>query len=83
VLDDQPGGQANANNLDLNQAHLKTNILLQSHFNRKTLPIDLRTDLNLILEKTVKLVHAIVDVISTNGFLQATLLAMELSQMVV
>jgi pre-mRNA-splicing helicase BRR2 len=69
--------------VELNQTHLKTNILLQSHFNREPISIDLRTDQRLILEKTIRLVHAMVDVISTNGFLQATLLAMELSQMVV
>lgn len=36
-----------------------------------------------MLIKSVKLVHAMIDVISTYGNLNATLLAMELSQMVI
>lgn len=68
---------------DINQPHAKTNILLQCHFDRKPLSVDLRLDQKFILEQSVKLVHAMVDVISTNGQLNATLLAMELSQMIV
>lgn len=45
--------------------------------------MDLRLDQKFILEQAIKLVHAMVDVISTNGHLTATLLAMELSQMIV
>ena len=45
--------------------------------------MDLRLDQKFILEQSVKLVHAMVDVISTHGHLNATLLAMELSQMIV
>lgn len=70
-------------NHDINQPHAKTNILLQCHFNRRPLSVDLRLDQKFILEQSVKLVHAMVDVISTNGHLNATLLAMELSQMIV
>jgi len=36
-------------------------------------------DQKLIVQKAVKLVHAMIDVISTYGNLNATLLAMELS----
>jgi pre-mRNA-splicing helicase BRR2 len=63
---------------NVNQPHAKTNILLQCHFNRKALPVDLRLDQKFILEQAIKLVHAMVDVISTNGHLTASLLAMEL-----
>jgi len=68
---------------DFNEPHAKANLLLQCHFNRRPLSVDLRTDQKMILERAIKLVHAMVDVISTNGFLNATLLAMELSQMIV
>jgi len=68
---------------DINQPHAKTNILLQCHFNRRPLSVDLRLDQKFILEQAVKLVHAMVDVISTSSHLNASLLAMELSQMVV
>ena len=68
---------------DFNQPKAKSNLLLQCHFNRKPLSVDLRLDQKLILQKSVKLVHAMIDVISTYGNLNATLLAMELSQMVI
>lgn len=45
--------------------------------------MDLRLDQKFILEQAGRLVHAMVDVISTNGYLTGTLLAMELSQMLV
>jgi pre-mRNA-splicing helicase BRR2 len=63
--------------------NVKTNILLQSHFLRKNLSIDLELDQKEVLEKSLKLVHSMVDVISTYGWLTPALLAMELSQMIV
>lgn len=44
---------------------------------------DLRIDQRFILEQSVKLVHAMVDVISSHMYLKPVLLAMELSQMIV
>ena len=67
----------------LNTPEQKSNILLQCHFNRTPLSSDLRTDQKYILENSVKLVHAIVDVISSHGYLKQALLAMELSQQIV
>jgi len=58
-------------------------LLLQCHFNRKPLGVDLRLDQRQLLQKSVKLVHAMIDVVSTYGNLNTTLLAMELSQMLV
>jgi pre-mRNA-splicing helicase BRR2 len=75
------GGPSDAS--EYNEPYAKTNLLLQSHFNRRTLGIDLRLDQKVILQKVIKLVHAMVDVLSTNGHLNATLLATELSQMTV
>ena len=63
--------------------NIKANILLQCHFLRKPLSIDLALDQKKILETSIKMVHAMVDVISSSGWLTPALLAMELSQMIV
>lgn len=63
--------------------NVKTNILLQCHFLRRPLSIDLSLDQKEILETSLKLVHAMVDIISTSEWLTPALLAMELSQMIV
>jgi len=64
-------------------AHMKALILLQCHFSRKVVPADLRIDQKSILAEAPKLVQAIVDVISSNGWLKPALAAMELSQMII
>jgi pre-mRNA-splicing helicase BRR2 len=64
-------------------AHAKSLVLLQCHFSRKAIPADLRPDQKLILKDALKLIQAIVDVISSNGWLKPALAAMELSQMIV
>ena len=51
---------------DFSEPHVKANILLQNHFSRKPLPADLQGDQRLILEQAVRLVHAMVDVISSS-----------------
>ena len=61
----------------------KVNLLIQQHFARKVLPVDLALDLKVILGPYIKLLQAIVDVISSQGWLKPALAAMELSQMVV
>ena len=63
--------------------NIKTNILLQTHFLRVPLGVDLSQDQNKVLEISLNMVHAMVDVISSNGWLAPALLAMELSQMIV
>ena len=64
-------------------SNMKALIMLQTHFSRKTLPSDLRADQRIVLKEAVNLIQAIVDVISSNGWLKPALAAMELSQMVV
>lgn len=61
----------------------KVNVLLQSHFSRHELPVDLNSDLNFILSKGCELLQAMVDVIATNGWLIPAIAAMEMSQMIV
>jgi len=61
----------------------KALVLLHCHFSRKALSTDLRTDQKRVLCESINLIPAIVDVISSNGWLKPALAAMELSQMVV
>jgi pre-mRNA-splicing helicase BRR2 len=64
---------------ELNTTSNKSSILLQAHFDRRPLPTDLSLDQRTILKEVIRLVHAMTDVISTNGYLNATLQCMELS----
>jgi len=67
----------------IEDASSKTLVLLQSHFCRQTLPAELGEDLKVVLRDSIKLLQALVDVTSSQGWLKPALAAMELSQMVV
>jgi pre-mRNA-splicing helicase BRR2 len=69
--------------LKLDDPISKVYILLQAHFSRVSLSIDMNIDLKYILELSVKLLQALIDVISSQGWLKPAIAAMELSQMVV
>lgn len=60
----------------------KSFLLLQAYFSRLQLPPDLVTDQTLVLSKVVNLLHACVDVMASNAFLNA-MGAMDLAQMCV
>jgi len=60
----------------------KTSILLQAHFSRLQLSPDLVTDQQVVLSQVVNLLHACVDVMASNTFLNV-LGAMDLAQMCV
>jgi pre-mRNA-splicing helicase BRR2 len=62
--------------------HFKAFVLLQAHFSRMSLPIDLAKDQELVLAKVLGLLSATVDVLSSDGHINA-MNAMEMSQMVV
>ena len=62
--------------------HFKAFVLLQAHFSRMQLPIDLAKDQEIILSKILGLLSATVDVLSSDGHINA-MNAMEMSQMVV
>lgn len=64
------------------QPHVKAFLLLQAHFSRVLLSSELAKDQRFILSVVLRLVHACVDVLSSEGYLNA-LQAMDLSQMVV
>jgi pre-mRNA-splicing helicase BRR2 len=67
---------------DFNSPAFKVFVLLQAHFSRMRLPVDLAKDLEFVLKKALTLLSASVDVLSSEGHLIATR-AMELSQMCV
>lgn len=72
------------NSTKFNDPHIKANILLQSHFCRNRLPsLELVKDQEMVLELTPKFLRAMVDVISSHGWLRPALAVMDLSQMVV
>ncbi|KAI9208743.1 Sec63 Brl domain-containing protein [Polychytrium aggregatum] len=80
IYDRLPVKVENPNFMD---PHVKTNILLQAHFSRIQLPPDLESDQRSILTRVIALIQAAVDVISSNGWLDPAVTAMELSQMCV
>jgi pre-mRNA-splicing helicase BRR2 len=65
-----------------NDAHTKTNILLQAHFSRIPLSAAVAADQQKVLPEATRLLQAMVDVISSSGWLAPALATMELSQMV-
>ncbi|CAL0310752.1 unnamed protein product [Lupinus luteus] len=62
--------------------HVKANALLQAHFSRQFVGGSLALDQREVLLSANRLLQAMVDVISSNGWLSLALLAMEVSQMV-
>jgi pre-mRNA-splicing helicase BRR2 len=68
--------------LSYDSPHFKAFVLVQAHFSRMNLPIDLAKDQEIILTKLLSLLSAIVDILSSEGHLNA-MNAMEMSQMVV
>ncbi|KAE8670625.1 SNRNP200 protein [Hibiscus syriacus] len=62
--------------------HVKANALLQAHFSRQHVGGNLSLDQREVVLYATRLLQAMVDVISSNGWLSLALLAMEVSQMV-
>jgi len=61
--------------------HTKVNVLLQAWFSRIPLSATVQRDLERILPVATRLLQAMVDVLSSNGWLSPALACMELSQM--
>jgi activating signal cointegrator complex subunit 3 len=58
-------------------------VLLQAHFARLDLPIsDYVTDTKSVLDQSIRILQAMVDVAANNGWLQTALSTMHLLQMV-
>ncbi|KVH95384.1 AAA+ ATPase domain-containing protein, partial [Cynara cardunculus var. scolymus] len=62
--------------------HVKANALIQAHFSRQLVGGNLGSDQQEVLLSASRLLQAMVDVISSSGWLSLALLAMEVSQMV-
>lgn len=76
-----PGAEA----AGFSDSHVKTNLLLQAFFSRSDLSRNeqMKSDVDEILPKSLAILQSIVDVISSNRWLEPALAAMDLSQMVV
>lgn len=61
--------------------HTKVNALIQAHFSQSHLNPDLGADLRAVVGKAPRLLQAMVDVVSSSGWLNPALAAMEMSQM--
>ncbi|KAL1311701.1 hypothetical protein AAFC00_001803 [Neodothiora populina] len=79
IYDRVPVKSAEAN---FESPHFKAYLLLQAHFSRMQLPMDLAKDQEIVLKKVLTLLSACVDVLSSEAHLNA-MSAMEMSQMVV
>ena len=66
-----------------NDPHTKANVILQCHFSRRDVGREMEADLSTVLDKATRLLQAMVDVISSSGWLAPALATMELSQMCV
>lgn len=75
--------QPNSVDPNFTDPHLKAMILLTAHVRREALTTDLQNDLAQLLVQAQRFVQALVDVVSSNGFLTPAIAAMELSQMLV
>ncbi|KAH6557931.1 hypothetical protein KP509_1Z085500 [Ceratopteris richardii] len=67
----------------LDDPHVKANLLLQAHFMKLDLPIsDYVTDTKSVLDQSIRIIQALVDLAANGGWLKAALNAMHLLQMV-
>lgn len=64
--------------------HTKTNLLLQAHLSRLQLPMsDYVTDTRSVLENTLRVLQALIDLAADRGWLDTTLSAMKLVQCII
>ena len=64
-------------------ANTKTFLILQAHFSRLQLPCsDYYTDTKSVLDQTIRILQAMIDVCAENGWLASTLRIIQLMQMV-
>jgi len=67
----------------MDSPHTKTNLLLQAHFARATLPMsDYVTDTKSVLDQSVRVLQAMVDIAADGGWLFTAIGVMHLTQMV-
>ncbi|XP_023246702.1 activating signal cointegrator 1 complex subunit 3 [Copidosoma floridanum] len=69
--------------LSYDSSNTKTFLLLQAHFSRLPLPCaDYYTDLKSVLDQSIRILQAMIDVVAERGLLSSTLRVMHLMQMV-
>ncbi|KAH9778123.1 DExH-box ATP-dependent RNA helicase DExH14 [Citrus sinensis] len=67
----------------LDDPHVKANLLFQAHFSRLDLPIsDYVTDLKSVLDQSIRIIQAMIDICANSGWLSSSITCMHLLQMV-
>ncbi|KAJ1402777.1 Winged helix DNA-binding domain superfamily [Sesbania bispinosa] len=67
----------------LDDPHIKANLLFQSHFSQLELPIsDYVTDLKSVLDQSIRIIQAMIDICANSGWLSSSITCMHLLQMV-
>nr|XP_010936311.1 DExH-box ATP-dependent RNA helicase DExH14 isoform X2 [Elaeis guineensis] len=67
----------------LDDPHVKANLLFQAHFSGIELPIsDYITDLKSVLDQSIRIIQAMIDISANSGWLSSTMTCMHLLQMV-
>ncbi|CAL9109847.1 unnamed protein product [Musa acuminata var. zebrina] len=67
----------------LDDPHVKANLLFQAHFSRIELPVtDYVTDLKSVLDQSIRIIQAMIDICANSGWLSSTMTCMHLLQMV-
>ncbi|CAK7322804.1 unnamed protein product [Dovyalis caffra] len=67
----------------LDDPHVKANLLFQAHFSQLELPIsDYVTDLKSVLDQSIRIIQAMIDICANSGWLSASVTCMHLLQMV-
>jgi activating signal cointegrator complex subunit 3 len=70
-------------NDDMESPHIKTFLLLQAHFDHVKMPIiDYDTDLKTVLDSTIRIIQAYVDIAAEKGYLSTVLNLILLLQMI-
>lgn len=69
---------------DFESPHVKTNLLIQARFSELSLPIaDYYTDTKSVLDQSIRVLQAMIDVSSESGYLTTTLAIMHFMQMII
>ncbi|KAM1340459.1 hypothetical protein ACFX2H_038850 [Malus domestica] len=67
----------------LDDPHIKANLLFQAHFSQLELPIsDYVTDLKSVLDQSIRVIQAMIDICANSGWLSSSVTCMHLLQMV-
>lgn len=63
--------------------HVKANLLFQAHFSQLELPIsDYVTDLKSVLDQSIRIIQAMIDICANSGWLSSSITCMHLLQMI-